>query len=152
MQKLIICDHSKCTGCGICELVCYALKFKRFNRTLSLIKSVRIKPEIDAALSCRLCESPPCVSSCPRGALIKSEQNGRILIDDDKCIGCKFCIMACDFGAITLLPSKGIVAICDLCEGNPLCVKYCPAEALKLERIEDMNVKKKLEMVKRLLI
>jgi len=106
MQRMIVCDYSKCTGCGICELICYASKHKKFNRALSLIKSVHIKPEIDISLSCRLCENPACVASCPRKALSKSERDGHIIVNNEKCIGCKFCVTACDFGVIVLLPRE----------------------------------------------
>ena len=129
-HKIIVADPKKCVGCGICELVCSAEKEKAFNPKQARIRVLRIQPKIDTAIACRLCEDPPCVRSCPYNALIQQE-NGVIDINELKCIGCGWCIEACEFGAIMVHPKKKIV-ICNLCDGDPMCVKYCPKDALDL--------------------
>ena len=105
-RKVIVCDQEKCTGCGICELVCSATKDKNFNPLTSQIRAVRIEPFIDVALACRFCEDAPCVAACPRDALRQNETTGIIIADEYKCNGCGWCIEACEFGAITFHSSK----------------------------------------------
>ena len=86
------------------------------------------------AIACRVCADAPCVLACPRDALSRSEKNGTILVDKDKCDGCGWCVEACDFGAIVLNPATSDAEICDLCDdrAEPACVAFCPKEALSL--------------------
>ena len=131
-RRFVASDPEKCIGCKICEYVCSAEKEKAFNPLLSRIRTVRIKPTNNIAIACRLCEDAPCVHACPRDALEQSEEKGIILIDEEKCTGCGWCIEACDFGAITLHPERRVVMACDLCGGDPRCVQYCPKEGALL--------------------
>ena len=149
MRKIISATAEKCVGCGICEIVCSAEKEKAFNPKIGRIRWVRIQPIIDTALTCRLCETPPCVRSCPRDALIQQE-NGVIEVDETKCTGCGWCIQACDFGAIVTHPIKKVV-ICDLCNGDPVCVKYCPKDALELTNLGSISGNSRKARVKELL-
>lgn len=149
MHKIIDADPEKCNGCGICELICSASKTGIFSRRQSLIRIVRIEPTIDVALTCRFCEDPPCVACCPRNALLQRE-DGTILVDEIKCSGCGWCIEACDFGAITIFPQKHVAAICDLCEGNPKCVEWCPTEALHFVTSDIPAQKARISAVKKL--
>ena len=129
MKKIIFCDPEKCTGCQICELVCSVVKEKKINPITSRIRLTRIDPFIMTSISCQLCDTAPCVTSCPKGA-IRVSQNGNIEINRDKCILCGWCIQptSCPFGAITIYQSS--ITVCDLCEGDPKCVEYCPKNAL----------------------
>lgn len=150
--KFVAADPDKCVGCRICEYICAFHKEHKFNPLLSRIRSVRVYPYINLAMTCRLCEDAPCVTACPRKALEQSIENGVILIDEDKCNGCGWCIEACDFGAVTLHPEKRVVMICDLCEGEPepLCVKWCPEEALELTTRDLLAQKSRIASVKKL--
>lgn len=132
-KRIIVCDYDKCNRCEICEVECATVKEDSLDFSLSRIRVVHTKSIHHMAIACVLCDKPPCVTSCPRDALSQSE-SGTILVDEDKCIGCGWCIQACDFGAIMTHPTKKI-AICDLCEeerkgGDPPCVKICPFDAL----------------------
>jgi Fe-S-cluster-containing hydrogenase component 2 len=113
-------------------MACSAKKSKGFNPAESRIRVARIEPFIDKTVTCRFCEDAPCVKSCPREALTQNETTGIIDIDENKCIGCSWCIEACEFGAIAIPPGKKIVVSCDLCDGQPLCVELCPRKALEL--------------------
>lgn len=151
--KVLVCDPNKCTGCKICDIVCSAKKEKAFNPALSRIRTVRIEPDYNLAIACVLCEDPTCVRSCPRNALRKSEESGIIMVDDGKCSGCGWCIQGCEFGAILLHPTEGVVRICDLCDGDPMCVKSCPKEALSLvdtsrESVAQKARRKAIEMLR----
>jgi Fe-S-cluster-containing dehydrogenase component len=82
--------------------------------------------------------------------LKQSEETGVIMVDDDKCNGCSWCIEACDYGAITLHPELKKVRICDLCEGDPKCVKWCPEEALDFTTKDQLAQKARIAVTKKL--
>jgi len=131
-RRFVAVDPSKCIGCSLCEFVCMLEKGEPFLSPIrSRIHVIRILPCFNIAIACRLCENAPCVTACPRNALIQKE-SGLISVDEEKCNGCGWCVMACPYGAITVHPDKSSVLICDLCNGEPKCVEFCPAEALTL--------------------
>jgi carbon-monoxide dehydrogenase iron sulfur subunit len=123
-------DPSKCVGCCVCEYVCSMEHEKTYNPTKSRIRVVRLNPFVNMAIACRLCEDPQCVIACPREALSQSEETGVIMVDEKMCNGCAWCVEACDFGAIQLHPESRVAFVCDLCDGEPQCVEWCPEEAL----------------------
>jgi carbon-monoxide dehydrogenase iron sulfur subunit len=149
-QKFIVCDPDKCLGCLICEFACSAGKEKSSNSLFSRIRVVNLEPRGSMAVSCVLCDKTPCVPSCPTGALRRSER-GIIEVEEKRCIGCGWCIAACKFGAITLDPNKKVVSICDLCDGDPECVKFCPFEAIVYSTLEEATTKFKSSAMGRLL-
>jgi carbon-monoxide dehydrogenase iron sulfur subunit len=132
LRKLVVCDSEKCTGCRICELACSEAKERLYNPRRSRIRLVSVGPLLNKAMACRLCEDPACVKSCPRIALRRSKENGVILVDENKCNGCDWCLEACSFGALAFQSDKKSLVVCDLCEGDPECVRACPYGALKL--------------------
>ena len=91
--------------------------------------------------SCLHCEEPACVTVCPTGASYKRAQDGIVLVDEDKCIGCKLCSWACPYGAREYSPVEGVMKKCTLCidriynqnleesERQPACVQACPTKA-----------------------
>ena len=91
--------------------------------------------------SCLHCEEPPCVPVCPTGASYKRSDNGVVLVDYDKCIGCKYCSWACPYGVRELDAKQRIMKKCTLCidrvtdnslpesERKPACVLACPTSA-----------------------
>jgi len=149
-HKFVSYDPEKCVGCRVCEYVCSLEKKKAFNPTLSRIRTLRIYPNTNASVTCRLCEDAPCVIACPRKALGQSKENGVIIVDKDKCNGCGWCIEACDFGAISLDPDTKTVVLCDLCDGDPKCVKWCPEKALELSSKDIIAQKARIDAVAKL--
>ncbi len=149
-RKFVTVDPDKCVGCCVCEYACSFEKEKSFNPTKSRIRVVRLDEVINMSLACRLCEGAACVVACPRGALSQSEETGVIQVDAEKCNGCGWCIEACDYGAIMLHPDKKIVFVCDMCNGNPKCVEWCPEEALDFVSKDVLSQKARISAVKKL--
>ncbi|MDF2956323.1 4Fe-4S dicluster domain-containing protein [Candidatus Alkanophaga liquidiphilum] len=150
MKLYIISNPEKCSGCRICELVC-ALKNEGVSSPKKArIRVVRVFPGFDVAVACRFCEEPPCVHMCPRSALSVGE-NGIIKVDKEKCDGCGICVEACEFGAITLHPDNKLPISCDLCGGEPECVKYCPECALEITSAETIAKRARMISFKRYL-
>ncbi|MGC2857131.1 4Fe-4S dicluster domain-containing protein [Novispirillum sp. DQ9] len=91
--------------------------------------------------SCLHCENAACVTVCPTGASYKRSSDGVVLVDHDKCIGCKLCSWACPYGAREFDEDEGVMKKCTLCidriyndnldevDRKPACVLTCPAGA-----------------------
>ncbi|RWK84702.1 MAG: 4Fe-4S dicluster domain-containing protein, partial [Mesorhizobium sp.] len=91
--------------------------------------------------SCLHCETPACVTVCPTGASYKRASDGIVLVDEDKCIGCKLCSWACPYGAREFDTDVGVMKKCTLCVDRiynnnlaeedrvPACVAACPTSA-----------------------
>jgi formate dehydrogenase iron-sulfur subunit len=95
--------------------------------------------------------------------LTKNEETGSIIVDDDKCNGCAYCIRACDFGVINLHIETQNALICDLCDGmkedfidpevgktEPQCIAVCPKEAIALKNVEQIGEETRIDAVRRL--
>lgn len=156
-------DVGKCIGCGRCAAACKeendVPKEPFFFRTW--VERYRILENGDVAIDspngavdgfenqklktktiksffvpkiCNHCDNPPCVQVCPVGATFKSV-DGVILVDDNYCIGCRYCIQGCPYGARYLNPLTGAADKCTFCyhrlvQGKqPACVEVCPTQA-----------------------
>lgn len=159
-QWVMVIDLAKCDGCRHCQEACSAFHF--IPPAQEWIKIYRIRHEKgDGSYwfprPCMQCDNPPCVKVCPVGASYKRE-DGIVLIDQDRCIGCRFCLPACPYSAryfnwgdIKPYPGevgkpysielnyphrKGVAEKCIFCpsklrEGKlPVCVASCPMDAL----------------------
>jgi phenylglyoxylate dehydrogenase beta subunit len=80
---------------------------------------------------CRQCADPICVMNCPSGALSKNVDTGVIDWAESKCVNCLLCTAGCAYAGIVYEANVGHVTKCDLCDGDPACVKSCPNEALE---------------------
>jgi carbon-monoxide dehydrogenase iron sulfur subunit len=98
---------------------------------------VEYKPPFSISIMCRHCAEAECVEACKNGTLTRNETTGRIELDQDKCLGCWMCIMACPYGAITQFTrdDRPVANKCDLCPDReiPACVAACPNRALVFE-------------------
>lgn len=83
---------------------------------------------------CNQCANPPCVQVCPVGATFSTE-DGVVLVDSNRCIGCRYCIQACPYGARYLNPETQTADKCTFCYHRivkgllPACVEVCPTQA-----------------------
>ncbi len=140
-MKRVYVNEEWCLGCHLCEYYC-AFANSGEDDMVKALKNVKINPRIKIeeddtisfAVSCRHCEDPLCVKSCISGAL--TIEDGVIMIDQDKCVGCYTCILSCPYGAI--MPSDGVaIQKCELCVNNaggePTCVKHCINNAIVFE-------------------
>jgi Fe-S-cluster-containing hydrogenase component 2 len=136
--------HENCIGCGICQIACSLSHKNEISPLLSRIMIVRGDGSRNIIGVCHQCESPMCISVCPADAL-SNDPTTNAIIRNDNCIGCKNCLFACPVGAIFMEPNNNI-AVCDLCDGDPLCVKLCPTQAIRyLTYTEQRLAKLKLE-------
>jgi Fe-S-cluster-containing dehydrogenase component len=103
--------------------------------------SSRVPMTVHFPRSCLHCETPACVTVCPTGASYKRAEDGIVLVDEDKCIGCKLCSWACPYGAREYSDVRGTMQKCTLCvdriynesfdevDRQPACVMACPTRA-----------------------
>ena len=132
----IYTDASICTGCKTCELACYFSKSNKFNPKKARIRVVRdLMRGVDTPLVCKQCVNPPCMKACPEGALIKDADEGVIRVIEEVCTGCGLCVKDCVISVISLDPETRKPLICDLCNGKPVCVSWCPTGALSLIKV-----------------
>jgi Fe-S-cluster-containing dehydrogenase component len=123
-----------CAGCRTCEAVCSLYKEGISNPELSRIHV--FKDELDGyrcePQPCRQCVHPGCLPVCPTGALHVDDVTGTRVIDEMICDGCQLCMQACVFKPkrIRFNAQKKVCFKCDLCGGEPQCVKFCPTGAL----------------------
>jgi Fe-S-cluster-containing dehydrogenase component len=168
-QLALVIDLNVCVGCQACVTSCkqwntsgqaVALSDQNpygadpsgtfFNRVQTY--EVGTFPETDTIhfpKSCLHCEEPPCVPVCPTGASYKRKDNGLVLIDYDKCIGCNYCAWACPYGVRELDEKEKVMTKCTLCvdriedlsldetQRKPACVLACPTNARLFGDIHD---------------
>ena len=125
-------DAEKCSGCRICELICSLVHEKEFNpkrARIKVIKQDRIGLSIPT--TCNQCKE--CIPSCPEDAIFWDTAMEIVRVDTGKCTSCGLCLDACELQVVHLDPVTDVALICDLCNGDPQCVKWCPTEALRYE-------------------
>ena len=155
MGKMLFVDIGKCVGCGVCELVCSWKHNDEFNSSKSRIHNTIFMEEATAiSVVCYQCEDPFCGRICPAGAITvkKDESSGATLVtvSETKCVGCKMCMLACPYGCI-VVSDRGCAEKCDLCGGDPECVKFCPTGAISFVEPELSMMAKKRDIAARLL-
>lgn len=167
-----VIDLEKCVGCHGCSVAC-----KGANGTPPGVMRSRVLRGTEGTyphavrtirpVLCMMCEKPSCVTVCATGASTIREEDGIVVIDKEKCIGCKSCIEACPYGARFLIEntdgyfgaklneyesvsyatmSKMTVDKCDFCiehsgtdKPDPVCVQACMAEARIFGDLDEMK-------------
>lgn len=130
----LLVNEKLCSGCLSCELACSAAQSggAAFRPAVSRIHVVKLEREgIDRPLACRQCGQARCVAACPEGALSRHPRTKAVLLNAAACTMCHACAEACPFEVVRFHPETGLPMICDLCGGEPQCVKRCATGALK---------------------
>ena len=146
MKKGILFDSTLCVGCGACYQACKEknnlpptradyLTDKLSSKTYTVVK---LRSGRFIRQMCMHCETPTCASVCPVGALVKTA-SGPVVYDEDKCMGCRYCMQACPFGVPTYEWDSALPRVrkCTLCNDRvdaglaTACATVCPTGATK---------------------
>jgi Fe-S-cluster-containing hydrogenase component 2 len=113
-------------------MACSVFRGRACNPTKSAVRIVKwVREGLNVPIICQQCEEPACANICPVQAISRDEETDAMIVDNDLCVGCQMCIVACPFGAVTLDRDRRQVIKCDLCGGvEPWCVRFCEPGAL----------------------
>lgn len=158
----LVIDLDTCVGCHACAVNCKEWNTGGYGAALSdtdpygadvsgtwlnRIHTFEVEVENEPARivhfpkSCLHCEDAPCVTVCPTGASYKRMEDGIVLVDEDRCMGCGLCAWSCAYGAREMDMAAGVMKKCTLCVDRiynenlpeedrlPACVRTCPAGA-----------------------
>jgi tetrathionate reductase subunit B len=136
----MVIDTRRCVGCHACSVACKTENDVPLGETRSWVEYIEKGefPNVGRSFLprlCNQCEKPQCVSVCPTGATYKRDEDGIVVVDADICIGCKYCLLACPYGARFINPVTGAADKCDFClhrveQGlEPACVNTCQGKA-----------------------
>jgi anaerobic dimethyl sulfoxide reductase subunit B (iron-sulfur subunit) len=148
-------DLKSCIGCKSCQAACkdknelpVGLLWRRVVEVSGGDWIRRGSTWVDntftyfVSLSCMHCADPICVEVCPTGAM-SARPDGIVNVDPDRCMGCRYCEMACPYGAPRLDHDRGVMTKCDFCRdevdrgGAPACVRACPMRVLDWGPVEE---------------
>ena len=147
MAKKLTVIPELCSGCRICELICTIRHFGVNNPKKSAVRVVITYPHpvVRMPIVCSQCKSAPCEDVCPVNALQRVD--GVVKLDREKCISCYKCVEACPFGATFAHEDCDHPIRCDLCGGEPECVRNCPKSALRMIPEDALGESKRLNNV-----
>ena len=121
----IVRDFLKCSGCRRCEIACTLFHEGQIWPEASRVRVFMLVPGVEIPHLCAQCHDYPCVASCPFGALSVNPETSAVSVDREKCTACGICIKACPGNVPHIHPKNKYIVICDLCGGDPQCVKAC---------------------------
>ena len=139
MQTGFIFNQDLCVACNACRAACILENgWSSSPREIYTLNPGALPglPVVHMSLACNHCEKPVCLEGCPAGAYSRDPVHGAIIYDEDKCIGCNYCIWNCPYDAPKPLPEKGLIEKCNLCidrlheQLTPACSAGCPTGAL----------------------
>lgn len=158
MQYAFRFDSSRCAQCFACEVACKSAhdlrphaqevpgtQGPRYRSVVTVIDPDNpVHPIQYVSMACMHCGSPDCMAVCPTKAIYRDPEFGAVLVDRNKCIGCRYCSWACEFGA-PQFDRDGLMQKCDMCidrlrEGKqPACVENCCGGAIKFGPVEQVE-------------
>lgn len=143
----IVTDLTKCAGCRACTTACQLQNelepYERWLRVLELEGGkFPTATKNFLTVQCQHCSKAPCISVCPVSANYK-RPDGIVMIDESRCVGCKYCMVACPYQARIFNEERGVAQKCWLCYKRvekgvaPACVVACPAGARYFGDLDD---------------
>ena len=149
MRNCLVIDLDRCTGCDTCVVSCkYETNLDLgvcWNR-VGVVGPNGEFPDIEQyylPVQCQQCANPQCVKVCPTGASYRDEKTNVVLVDKSKCIGCRYCMMACPYDVRVYREDAHVVEKCTLCSQRtqvgelPACVVNCCAGARMYGNLDD---------------
>lgn len=145
-------DSTRCIKCYACEVACE--QWHQIAAGTHLRRVVRERcegtfPQVTRefrSLSCMHCEKPACVDVCPVGAISKRAEDGLVVGDASRCLGCRCCSLACPFDVPRYTEPNRTMDKCDGCLSlgrkpgeEPRCVSTCPTRALHFGDLDEMR-------------
>ncbi len=150
-------DQALCTGCKACQIACndkhdlpIGVNWRRvveYTGGSWQQQGDTFTPNVFSyytSIACNHCEDPVCVQVCPTTAMTVRD-DGTVYVNDNKCVGCRYCEWACPYSAPQFNAETGHMSKCDLCQDyretgqDPACVSACPSRALGWGPIEDLR-------------
>jgi len=151
-RKVLTVDLNLCTGCRACEIRCAFKHHGDCNPSNSRIRVVKFdQVGVAVPVFCLNCEEGFCEKICPTRAVKREAKTGALVINEDKCVRCRACTMVCPFSGLQVLSNRKVVK-CDLCGGDPYCVKYCETGAIKYVEAEDVGLQKAHPLAEKLVL
>jgi len=150
IQYAMLIDTRRCIGCHACSVACkseFDVPLGKYRSWVEYVEKGNY-PYVGRSFIPRLCNhcaEPHCVDVCPTGATWRRDDDGVVVVDNDICIGCKYCLQACPYGARFLNPITGAADKCDFCQHRigegiePSCVNTCIGRARIFGDINDLN-------------
>ena len=151
-------DLSKCTGCKTCQVDCKYKNDLEVGRNYRRVSAYAggTWTEMHGAwqqdvfayyvsIACNHCEQPACIEACPKDAYTKRTDDGLVIVDSTKCIGCHACEEACPYGAPQYNKTTHKISKCDGCKdrlaagAQPTCVDACPQRAIEFGDIIELR-------------
>ena len=159
-QYAFYLNSSACSGCKACQIACkdknslpvgtlYRRVFHYGGGSWVTENGFQIPNNVfvySVSTACQHCQNPVCLQVCPAAAISKRE-DGVVLIDQDKCIGCRYCEWACPYGAPQFREDLGVMTKCDFCQDllakgeNPACVDACTMRCLEFGELSELQAK-----------
>ncbi|HEX6879558.1 MAG TPA: 4Fe-4S dicluster domain-containing protein [Terriglobales bacterium] len=147
-QIAFFVDATKCTNCKTCEIACKEITAAGTGVRIRKVRTFELGSfpnvlAVNISMSCNHCEDPVCAKSCPANAYHKRE-DGTVIHDRSKCIGCRYCTWVCPYGAPQYDEAGGRIRKCDLCAalrdsgGSPACVEACPTRAITVGWLDEL--------------
>ena len=151
-RPAFVFDVNRCVGCRACEMACVIanrlplgnLPGRGSWREVRTFNELRV-PGVELlhlSLACNHCAEAPCMSQCPARAYSRDPETQAVLLDQDACIGCRYCSWVCPYDAPRFDETRGVMTKCTFCNdrlhdgGQPACTLSCPTGALDFALLE----------------